>query len=303
MQALPVWRSLLYVPAHLERFVARAHERGADCIQLDLEDSVPPREKERARACVEGAAGRVRRGGADVLVRINRPLSLAVRDIEASVGSDVDGFVLPKVGSADQVRLLDELISEVELRRGLRVGHSRLVVLIETAAAWLAMGDIAKASPRLVGLNLGTEDFAMDCEMEASPESMQVAKQQVVFAARAAGILPLGVIGSMAGFRDEAAFSDMVRRSRRFGFSGASCIHPLQVPILNDLFSPSPEEVDAARRTIEALQAAEKEGLGATSLDGRMIDAPVAERARRVLQRHETIAARRKAASARAAQG
>jgi len=129
--SLPVWRSLLYVPAHVDRFVARAHERGADCIQIDLEDSVPASAKDAARASVPRNAALVRRGGADVLVRINRPLSLAVRDIESSVGPDVDGFVLPKVGSADQVRLIEEHIAEVELRRGLVVGHSRLVVLIE----------------------------------------------------------------------------------------------------------------------------------------------------------------------------
>ena len=119
---LPIWRSLLYVPAHVERFVEKAHERGADCIQIDLEDSVPASEKERARALVEGAAARVRRGGADVVVRVNRPLSLAVRDLEAAVGPDVDGFTLPKVESAEHVRLLDEHISDVEVRRGITVG-------------------------------------------------------------------------------------------------------------------------------------------------------------------------------------
>lgn len=292
MAALPVWRSLLYVPAHVERFVGKAHERGADCILLDLEDSVPLGEKEHARSCARSNAARVRRGGADVLVRINRPLSLAVRDIESSVGPDVDGFVLPKVGSADHVRLIDEHISEVELRQGLPVGHSRLLILIETAAAWLRIAEIAKASPRIVGLNLGTEDFALDCEMDPTPETMQVAKQHVVFAARAAQILPLGLVGSLADFGDLPAFEEMVRRSRRFGFSGASCIHPAQVSILNRLFAPSSEEVSHARRTVAALEAAEAQGLGAVSLDGRMIDAPVAESARRVLGKYEAIVSR-----------
>ena len=296
MRTLPVWRSLLYVPAHVERFVAKAHERDADCIQIDLEDSVPLAAKEHARSCVEANAGRVRRGGADVLVRINRPLSLAVRDIESSVGPDVDGFVLPKVESADQVRLLDDHISEIELQRGLAVGHSRLIVLIETAAAWLAMGDIAKASPRIVGLNLGTEDFALDCGMEPTPEAMQVAKQHVVFAARAAQILPLGVIGSMADFGDLAAFREMVRRSRAFGFTGASCIHPAQVAVLNELFAPSVADVEAAQCTVDTLAAAVKSGLGAAALDRRMIDAPVATRAQRTLERHEAILARGKRA-------
>ena len=290
--ALPVWRSMLYVPAHVDRFVAKAHERGADCIQIDLEDSVPASAKDEARSLVQRNASRVRRGGADVLVRINRPLSLAVRDIEASVGPGVDGFVLPKVGSADHVRLIEEHIAETELSRGMAVGHTRLVVLIETAAAWLAMAEIARASPRIVGLNLGSEDFALDCGMAPTPETLQAAKQQVVIAASAAGILPLGVIGSMADFGDAAAFRAMVRRSRQFGFVGASCIHPAQVPILNELFAPSEEEVVAARRIVDALVAAEKEGRGAVALDGRMIDAPIADSARRTLRRQAAIEAR-----------
>lgn len=294
--ALPVWRSLLYVPAHVDRFVAKAHERGADCIQIDLEDSVPASAKDAARSLVPRNAALVRRGGADVLVRINRPLSLAVRDIEASVGPEVDGFVLPKVGSADHVRLIEEHIAETELRQGLPVGHSRLIVLIETAAAWLAVAEIAKASPRIVGVNLGSEDFALDCGMQPTAEALQVAKQQIVFAARAAQVLPLGVLGSTTDFEDLPAFKEMIRRSRRFGFAGASCIHPAQVPILNELFAPSLEEVEAARRIVNALAAAEKDGRGAAALDGKMIDAPVAESARLTIERHAVIEARSKRA-------
>lgn len=289
---LPVWRSLLYVPAHVQRFVDKAHERGADCIQLDLEDSVPAAEKEQARGCIGRAAPLARRGGADVLVRINRPLALAVRDIEAAVGPDVDGFVLPKVESAEHVRLLDEHISEVESERGLAVGRSRLVVLIESAAGWLNAASIARASARIVGLNLGSEDFALDCGFEPSAETLLMPKQHLVMAARAAGVLPLGLVGSMTDFGDEAAFRANVRRSRDFGFTGASCIHPAQVPVLNQLFAPTADEIALATRTIAALEEGEREGRGAVALDGRMIDAPVAQRARRVLERHRIITSR-----------
>ena len=290
---LPVWRSLLYVPAHVERFVAKAHERGADCIQLDLEDSVPHAEKARARDAVAQAAARVRRGGADVLVRINRPLSLAVRDIEAAVGPDVDGLVVPKVDSAAHLRMLEELIAEVEAQRGLPVGHTRLVPLVESAAAWPRLGEIALASARIVALNMGAEDLALDCGMEPDVETLLLPKQQLVFAAAAAGVLALGVIGSTTDFEDEAAFRHNVSRSRRFGFSGASCIHPTQVPILNELFAPSHEEVEHARRVVSALEQAQRAGHGAAALDGRMIDAPIAARARRVMERHDAIAQRR----------
>jgi citrate lyase subunit beta/citryl-CoA lyase len=289
---LPLWRSLLYVPAHVERFVARAHERGADCIQLDLEDSVPAAEKAQARQGVAQAAARVRRGGADVVVRINRPLSLAVRDIEVAVGPHVDGLVISKVDSAGHLRLLDELIAEVELQRGLPEGHTKIIALVESASAWPRLGEIAQASPRIVALNMGAEDLALDCGMEADAETLWLPKQQLVFAAAAAGILALGVMGSTTRFDDEDAFRAIVRRSRRFGFSGASCIHPRQVAILNEGFAPSPEEVAQARRINEALARAEAEGRGAVALDGRMIDAPIAARARRVLAQQDAIEAR-----------
>src|SRR5262245_24513781 len=134
--ALPLWRSLLYVPANVEKYIAKAHTRGADCIQLDLEDSVPAAEKEHARSLVGATARRVRQGGADVVVRINRPLSLAVRDIEASVGEDVNGLAITKVESPSHLRLLDELVSELETQRALPLGHTRFIAMIETPAAF-----------------------------------------------------------------------------------------------------------------------------------------------------------------------
>jgi len=290
---LPVWRSLLYVPAHVGRFVERAHLRGADCIQLDLEDAVPASEKDAARAAVERAASLVRRGGADVMVRINRPLSLAVRDTEAAVGPDVDGFVIPKVHSPAHLQLLDEHIGEVEAKRGLPVGRSRLIALVESAAAWPSIGAIAQASPRIVGLNMGAEDLATDCGMEATAETMLLPKQQLVHAAAAAGVLALGLIGTTTDFADAEAFRANARRSRQFGFTGSSCIHPLQVEILNEVFAPSADDVERARRIVAALDAGERSGLGAVAVDGRMVDAPIAERARRVLVRDAAIAARK----------
>ncbi len=290
---LPVWRSLLYVPAHVPRFVDKAHERGADCIQLDLEDSVPHAEKARARSGIAAAALRVRRGGADVLVRINRPLSLAVRDIEAAVGPHVDGLVIPKVDSAAHLRLLDEHIAEVEAQQGLPIGHTRLVPLVESAAAWPRLVEIASGCSRNVALNMGAEDLALDCGMQASAETMLLPKQQIVFAAAAAGILPLGMMGSTTDFEDEAGFRANVQRARHFGFTGSSCIHPRQVSILNELFSPSPDEVAAARRLLAAFEAGQQQGRGAVALDGRMIDAPLAARARRTLERLAAIEARR----------
>ena len=289
---LPVWRSLLYVPANVEKYVEKAHTRGADCIQVDLEDSVPSAEKDRARILVPAVAARVRRGGADVVVRINRPMAAAVRDLEACVGPDVDGIAVTKVQSADHLRLLDELVSELEAKRGLSPGHTRFIAMIETPEAFFRMAEIARAVDRLAAMNIGGEDFALETGMAPAEETLQMPKQQMIFAARSGGLMPLGFVASVAAFGDWTAFRAMVRRSRHFGFMGAGCIHPGQVPIVNEEYSPAPEEVAYARRVIVENITAEAAGRASFALDGKMIDVPVVVRARRLLDRHAAIEAR-----------
>jgi citrate lyase subunit beta/citryl-CoA lyase len=286
---LPVWRSLLYVPVNVEKYVEKAHLRGADCIQLDLEDSVPAAEKDRARTLVAGAAARVRRGGADVVVRINRPERMAERDLEASIGADVDGIAVTKTENAAHLQRLDEIVARLEAQRGLRAGHTRFIAMIETPAAFFEMPAIARAVPRLAAMNIGGEDFALETGMVPTEETLLMPKQQMVFAARAGGLMPLGFIASVAGYGDWDAFRRMVRRSRQFGFLGAGCIHPGQVPIVNEEYSPSAEEAAYARRIVEQNAVAEAAGRGSFAIDGRMIDVPVVRRAQRLLARLAAI--------------
>ena len=292
---LPVWRSLLYVPVNVEKYVDKAHTRGADCIQVDLEDSVPAAEKEGARILVPKVAARVRRGGADVVIRINRPLPDAVRDLEAAIGPDVDGVAVTKVQSADHLRLLDEVVSGLEARRGLVPGHTRFIAMIETPEAFFRMAEIARSVGRLAAMNIGGEDFALENGMAPVEETLQMPKQQMIFAARSAGLMPLGFVASVAGFGNWPAFRAMVRRSRQFGFMGAGCIHPGQVPIVNEEYSPAPEEVAYAKRVLVENVTAEAAGRASFALDGKMIDVPVVERARRLLDRHAAIEAREEA--------
>jgi citrate lyase subunit beta/citryl-CoA lyase len=289
---LPVWRSLLYVPVNVDKFVDKAHTRGADCIQLDLEDSVPAAEKATARTLVKSAATRVRRGGADVIVRINRPLGLAVRDVEASVCAEVDGLALTKVEGPAHVRLLDELVTDLEIAAGLPIGHTRFVTMIETPQSFFEMRAIAEASPRVAAMNIGGEDFALECGMEPTDEALFMPKQQMIIAARAAGVMPLGFIGTVADFSDWDRFAAMVRRSRQLGFEGASCIHPGQVPIVNAAYTPSPEDVAYAERVVRENEAAKAQGRASFQIDGKMIDVPVVVRAERLLERQRRIADR-----------
>lgn len=286
---LPVWRTLLYVPVNVEKFVEKAHTRGADVIQLDLEDAVPHAEKAHARTLVQKNAARVRRGGADVLVRINRPIALAVRDIEAAICPDVDALAITKTDSASHIRILDELVSELEQQRGMPVGHTKFNAMVETPDAFFRIHEIVKASPRIVSTNIGGEDFALECNFQPTGEALLYPKQHMVIAASAAGIMPLGFIDSVAGFGDWENFRRMVRRSREFGFMGAGCIHPGQVPIVNEEYTPTEAEVAYAHELIAADEEAKKQGRGSFAVDGKMIDIPVVVRAERLLARYDAI--------------
>jgi citrate lyase subunit beta / citryl-CoA lyase len=287
-----VWRSLMYVPVNVDKFVDKAHTRGADVIQLDLEDSIPPAEKTAARKLVEKAAAKVRRGGADVVVRINQPLSLAVRDLEHSILPDVNGIACTKIDSASHVRLLDELVTELEAKRGMTIGHTKFITMIETPDAFTRIDEIPRASPRVVAMNIGGEDFALNCNMQPDDDALLHPKQRMIIAARAAGVMPLGFIGTVADFSDWERFRQMVRRSRRLGFDGAGCIHPGQVKIVNEEYTPSREEVAYARKVIALDQEAAAAGRASFQIDGKMIDIPVVVRAERLIKRYDAIRAR-----------
>jgi citrate lyase subunit beta/citryl-CoA lyase len=286
---------MLFVPVTRDKFVASAHTRGADAIILDLEDSVAESEKSRARGLVPAAAKEVSKSGADVLVRINRPWHQAFRDIEAVVGPGVAALMCPKVESPEHLIVIAEMLDTLEAERGLKKGHTRLVALVETADAYFRVREIAKATSRLDALSLGAEDFATALGMEPIAETLQAPKQTIIVAARAAGILPLGFMGTVADFDDLHAFRATIRRSRKFGFVGASCIHPSQVSILNEEFGWSDADVDRARRMVATYDAAKAQGIGAVTFEGKMIDVPVVERAQALIRQAERQRARRPA--------
>ena len=289
----PVWRSMLYVPATSEKFSEKAHERGADAIKIDLEDAVAPAEKPRARTLVRSAAKVVAKGGADVLVRINRPLRTAVDDLEASVWPEVQGLVLPKVESSDHIGFLTEIITELEEERGMQRGHIKLMALIETPRGYSNVRDIAHSSHRLSAIALGQEDFSAEMGM-VEPEGMSLLSyyQTVQVAAREAGILPIGYPGSIAEFTDLELFKSNALAARKLGFDGGACIHPKQVPILNEAFTPTDEEIDRSERMVAAYDAAMAAGDGAVAFEGKMIDVPVVARAERILSIRDRIKAK-----------
>jgi citrate lyase subunit beta / citryl-CoA lyase len=271
-------RSLLYVPASSEKFLSKAHERGADALILDLEDAVAPQEKRSARARLADAVPSAGRNGAKVFVRINAG-ELALDDAEAACRAGAFGLFVPKVHAPADVSRID-----AHLKRSERAGKSPVLVpMLEDPGAVLDARKIAVASARVFALVTGSEDLATAMGAEPTPEVLRLPKLMVHLAAKAAGLRSFGLLRSVADFRDMDGVKRAAREARGFGFDGATCVHPSLVPILNAAFSASPEEIERARRLVAAFAAAQAAGQGAFVFDGKMVDEPVVARARALL--------------------
>ena len=292
----PVWRSILYVPGNVPKFIDKAHERGADCILVDLEDSVTVAEKPTARAMLPETMKKVVRGGADVAVRINRPMRLAIPDIEAAVRPGLSALFITKTEGVQHLRLLDEGVSEMERERGMPVGSVGFAAMIEHPRALAELADIAERGPRVIAMMLGGEDFALETGSVPSDESLELPKRLVAFAAQAHGVAMIGILGTVADYSDPAAYKKSAERARRFGFSGGTCVHPGLVQALNEAFTPSTDDVAYAKKLIAADEKAAVEGRGSFTVDGKMIDIPVIDRARRLIARYDAIERRLKKA-------
>lgn len=288
-QAAPVWRSILFVPATSDRFIESAVRQPADALQIDLEDSVGPDQKQFARERVAGIADRFAQAGYDVVVRVNRGWRLLVRDLEASVRASVRAITVPKVPDASMVRAVAEILQELETAAGLVAGHTRIIAMIEDAEGLQNMAEIARAHPRVQAIIVGAEDLAVSLRMSVAEDGLYAPNVMAVVAARRAGVAPLGFIGSVADFKDEDEFRRKMERARRLGFEGTFCIHPRQVPIANAAFGPDPAEVEHARGLLAEFDAQVAAGRAAFAYKGRMVDLPVVEQARALIGRHEAV--------------
>ncbi len=289
---LLIRRSTLILPVNVPRFLEKAHLRGADAIMLDLEDAVPPGEKDTARRLIREAIRMVARGGAEVLVRVNHDSALLTEDLEASVHPGLDGICFPKTESAEEVQRLDGEIARLERDRGIAPGQTELALLIESPRGLLNLEGIAAASRRVRSISLGPEDYCLTLGVEPSAEGMELlyGVSKVVTVCKASGISPMGLLGSIANFRDLGAFERAVARARDLGCVGASCIHPDQVAVLNRVFSPPPEKVEYARAAAEAFEEGLRRGTASVSVAGAMVDTPVYHRVKRILAQAEAIA-------------
>jgi citrate lyase subunit beta/citryl-CoA lyase len=276
-------RSLLYVPVSSERFLAKAHERGADAIILDLEDAVAPAQKDAARARLGEAIAMAGRAGAVIFVRINAEPERIWLDAEAACRAGAAGLLVPKSREAHAIAALADFLGGIERAVGRKAMW--LVPMIEDPGAVLDARTIACASPRIFGLMCGGEDLATALGAEPTPEVLHFPKTMVHFAAKAAGVRSFGLLRTVADYNDLEGIETSAREARRHGFDGASCVHPVVVPILNRAFSPSPAELAHARVLVAAYEEASAAGRGAFAFEGRMVDEPVVQRARALIER------------------
>ncbi len=285
----PGWRSLLFIPVHIDKFVDKAHTRGADAYILDMEDSVPLAQKEVARQKVKEAAKKVSVAGASALVRINLKLEMALLDVEAAVDPNVVAIVIPKVENIEQIKAITAAIGNQEKKLGIEAGQTKVIAMIESVEALPHLDEIASSHSRVIAMTLGSEDFSASAGMSPIPATLEMPNQMIVFACRRAGIEPLGFPGSIADYSDLSRFEETIELAKQMGFTGAFCIHPKQAKILNDKLTPSEQEVNHARDLIQAFDQATGKGKGAVEFAGKMIDLPVVISARKLVARYEQL--------------
>lgn len=275
-------RSRLYVPGNRPRFMEKAMSSGADGVILDLEDSVSPDRKFEARILVAHALANLDFGGMEVMVRINQG-EYAVDDLEWIVPQPVQHILIPKVEIPDQVSIIRDMAEKVSELCD-REAIVWLMPIIESPLGVFNALDIARSVPdESAALTLGLQDLSAEIGVTPTAEGTEsfTARSLIVLAARAAGLQPIDTV--YADVKNEDGLKESVRRAKTLGFVGKGCIHPGQVPIINEGFLPSGAALDKAKLIVMAMEQAASEGLGAVALGSKMIDPPVAKQAQVVM--------------------
>ena len=273
---------MLFCPASQPKMFLNAPVFQPDAILFDLEDAVAYAEKDSARDLLCEAMGQMDFGACRVFVRINSlHTPFGEEDVRAVVPAGIRYLRLAMCETAADVRELDGLLAAVEAEHQLPVGSVKVQCSIETARGVLNAREIVAASPRVISLSFGAEDYTRSMGTSRSKSAQEFARTYLPVVAAEAGISAIDTVWS--ALDDQEGFEAEVRNARALGFSGKSCIHPSQVPVVHRLYTPDEEEVAHARRVMEAMRAAEQAGAGVFTVDGKMVDAPVIAKARRVL--------------------
>ena len=288
-------RSVLFTPGNNMRMIHKIPAIAADAVILDLEDSVPLIEKDTARIFIRDSLELASSGGAEVYVRINGLMTgLTAKDCDFIIQRGITGIMLPKDESKEDVLEAEKIIEKVERERGLEPGSIVLIPTLETAKGVVNVYEIATASKRIVAIGFGAVDFTRDMGTSLSKEGTELfyARSKTAIAARAAGVQALDTV--FIDLADREGLIKDTQLAKQLGFKGKFLIHPSQIDIVNQTFSPSPDEIGYAKKVVKAYKEAEARGLGVASLEGRMIDLPVFNQAEDLLALAKGIAEKQK---------
>lgn len=276
-------RTMTFVPGANAAMLRDAPLFGADSVMFDLEDSVSLKEKDTSRALVHFALKTFDYSSVETVVRVNGLDSCGALDIKAVVLAGVNVIRLPKTETAQDIVDVEAVIERVERENGIEVGRTRMMAAIESAEGVLNAREIAKASKRLIGIALGAEDYVTNMKTRRYPDGQELffARSMILHAARAAGIAAIDTVYS--DVNNTEGFQNEVRMIKQLGFDGKSVINPRQIPLVNEIYTPTKKEIDHAKQVIWAIREAESKGSGVISLNGKMVDKPIVERAERVI--------------------
>ena len=279
-------RALLYMPGDDRRKIEKATTLGVDSICMDMEDGVAANKKTEAREVIAQAMKELDFGASERCIRINQIGSgLEKRDLIAALATNPDTIVVPKIESAEQVKWVSEHIESYELSSKLNIGSVRLLVGVETAKGIMNLKEIAEADKRLEAIIFGGEDYAASVGAVRTKDATELlyARQAVVTACAANDLQAIDIV--FIDFKDPEGLRVEAEQGARFGFSGKQIIHPNQVQVAQEAFTPSDEAIEYAKRIVESFEASQREGKGAYALDGKMIDMPLLKNAQKVLDR------------------
>ncbi|EGO2584790.1 citrate (pro-3S)-lyase subunit beta [Enterococcus faecalis] len=276
-------RTMMFVPGANAAMLRDAPLYGADSIMFDLEDAVSLKEKDSARVLVHSALKTFDYGNIEIVVRINALDAGGAEDIEAMVLAGVDVIRLPKTETAQDIIDVEAVITEVEQQNDIPVGTTKMMAAIESAEGVLNAPAIAKRSTRLIGIALGAEDYVTNMKTRRHPDGQELffARSMILHAARAAGIAAIDTVYSDVD--NTEGFEAEVRLIKQLGFDGKSVINPRQIPLVNTIYAPTEKEIQNAKEVIWGIREAEAKGSGVISVNGKMVDKPIVERAERVI--------------------
>lgn len=278
-------RTMMFLPASNPGMVKDAYIYGADSLMFDLEDAVAVTEKDSARFLIYNALKTIDYGNTELVVRINGLDSPFGReDIEAVVRAGVHVIRLPKTETKEDIHAVEAVIEEVERKCGREVGSTKMMAAIESPIGVINAFEIATASKRLIAVALGAEDYVTNLKTKRYPDGMELlgARSQIIIAARAAGIYALDTVYTEVD--NEEGFRREVELIKQLGFDGKSVINPRQIKPVHEIYTPSEKEINKSISIVRAAKEAEEKGLGVISVNGKMVDKPIVERAERILQ-------------------